>query len=87
MLSLLFCTKASWHCRKIACFSLLKNDVTDTFISLQSHIRVLESSQENISALLIGLEYLINISFVDDTEVFKVVIFLLSLSSSFSMYV
>ncbi|THG11400.1 hypothetical protein TEA_018509 [Camellia sinensis var. sinensis] len=37
-----------------------------------SHIRVLESSQENISALLLGLEYLINISYVDDTEVFKV---------------
>ncbi|KAG5559021.1 hypothetical protein RHGRI_008818 [Rhododendron griersonianum] len=38
----------------------------------QSHIRVLESSSENISALLLGLEYLINISYVDDTEVFKV---------------
>ncbi|KAF5947424.1 hypothetical protein HYC85_013381 [Camellia sinensis] len=38
----------------------------------QSHIRVLESSQENISVLLLGLEYLINISYVDDTEVFKV---------------
>ncbi|KAL0304547.1 UNVERIFIED_CONTAM: protein EXPORTIN 1A [Sesamum radiatum] len=38
----------------------------------QSHIRVLESSQENINALLMGLEYLINISYVDDTEVFKV---------------
>ncbi|KAF5725608.1 protein EXPORTIN 1A [Tripterygium wilfordii] len=38
----------------------------------KAHIRVLESSQENISALLIGLEYLINISYVDDTEVFKV---------------
>ncbi|KAJ7982686.1 exportin 1A [Quillaja saponaria] len=37
----------------------------------KSHIRVLESTQENISALL-GLEYLINISYVDDTEVFKV---------------
>ncbi|THG09893.1 hypothetical protein TEA_008712 [Camellia sinensis var. sinensis] len=37
-----------------------------------SHIRVLESSQENISVLLLGLEYLINISYVDDTEVFKV---------------
>ncbi|KAE8717727.1 Protein EXPORTIN 1A [Hibiscus syriacus] len=36
------------------------------------HIRVLETSQENISALLVGLEYLINISYVDDTEVFKV---------------
>ncbi|KAK4384753.1 protein EXPORTIN 1A [Sesamum angolense] len=38
----------------------------------KSHIRVLESSQENINALLMGLEYLINISYVDDTEVFKV---------------
>ncbi|GMP70864.1 hypothetical protein CsSME_00029521 [Camellia sinensis var. sinensis] len=38
----------------------------------KSHIRVLESSQENISVLLLGLEYLINISYVDDTEVFKV---------------
>ncbi|XP_051137997.1 protein EXPORTIN 1A isoform X2 [Andrographis paniculata] len=38
----------------------------------KSHIRVLECSQENISALLGGLEYLINISYVDDTEVFKV---------------
>ncbi|CAJ2650851.1 unnamed protein product [Trifolium pratense] len=36
------------------------------------HIRILESTQENISALLLGLEYLINISYVDDTEVFKV---------------
>ncbi|CAL9009009.1 unnamed protein product [Prunus brigantina] len=39
---------------------------------LQSHIRVLETTQENIAALLMGLEYLINISYVDDTEVFKV---------------
>ncbi|KAJ6288008.1 hypothetical protein OIU78_026689 [Salix suchowensis] len=38
----------------------------------KSHIRVLESTQDNISALLMGLEYLINISYVDDTEVFKV---------------
>ncbi|XP_022744979.1 protein EXPORTIN 1A-like isoform X9 [Durio zibethinus] len=36
------------------------------------HIRVLETAQENISMLLMGLEYLINISYVDDTEVFKV---------------
>ncbi|XWS42887.1 hypothetical protein CRYUN_Cryun16bG0052900 [Craigia yunnanensis] len=36
------------------------------------HIRVLETAQENIAALLMGLEYLINISYVDDTEVFKV---------------
>ncbi|XP_057800622.1 protein EXPORTIN 1A [Salvia miltiorrhiza] len=38
----------------------------------KAHIRVLESSQENINLLLVGLEYLINISYVDDTEVFKV---------------
>ncbi|XP_057463130.1 protein EXPORTIN 1A-like [Actinidia eriantha] len=38
----------------------------------KSHIRVLESSPENISSLVLGLEYLINISYVDDTEVFKV---------------
>uniref|UniRef100_A0A7N2MJA7 Exportin-1 n=1 Tax=Quercus lobata TaxID=97700 RepID=A0A7N2MJA7_QUELO len=36
------------------------------------HIRVLEATQENITALLMGLEYLTNISYVDDTEVFKV---------------
>ncbi|GAB2293891.1 Exportin-1 [Dionaea muscipula] len=38
----------------------------------KSHIRVLESTQENIASLLLGLEYLIRISYVDDTEVFKV---------------
>ncbi|KAL1539840.1 Exportin-1, variant 2 [Salvia divinorum] len=38
----------------------------------KAHIRVLESSQENLNLLLVGLEYLINISYVDDTEVFKV---------------
>ena len=42
---------------------------------MQAHIRVLESSQENINSLLVGLEYLINISYVDDTEVFKVHLF------------
>ncbi|GMI88753.1 EXPORTIN 1, ARABIDOPSIS THALIANA EXPORTIN 1, exportin 1A, HEAT-INTOLERANT 2 [Hibiscus trionum] len=36
------------------------------------HIRVLETAQDNISVLLMGLEYLINISYADDTEVFKV---------------
>lgn len=39
---------------------------------VQSHIRILESTPENINALLMGLEYLINISYVDDNEVFKV---------------
>ncbi|XP_050387160.1 protein EXPORTIN 1A [Argentina anserina] len=38
----------------------------------KSHIRVLETNQENVNALLMGLEYLISISYVDDTEVFKV---------------
>ncbi|KAF9670475.1 hypothetical protein SADUNF_Sadunf13G0072900 [Salix dunnii] len=40
--------------------------------SVGSHIQVLESTQENISALIMGLGYLINICYVDDTEVFKV---------------
>jgi exportin-1 len=35
-------------------------------------MRILETTQENIAALLMGLEYLIGISYVDDTEVFKV---------------
>lgn len=47
----------------------------------QSHIRVLETSQETVNALLMGLEYLINISYVDDTEVFKVWPPILSLKS------
>ncbi|XP_042513165.1 protein EXPORTIN 1A [Macadamia integrifolia] len=38
----------------------------------KSHIRILETAPENRSALLLGLEYLIGISYVDDTEVFKV---------------
>uniref|UniRef100_A0A169W7P5 Importin N-terminal domain-containing protein n=1 Tax=Daucus carota subsp. sativus TaxID=79200 RepID=A0A169W7P5_DAUCS len=38
----------------------------------QFHIRILETAPENITALLVGLEYLIDISYVDDTEVFKV---------------
>ncbi|EXB29171.1 hypothetical protein L484_019696 [Morus notabilis] len=38
----------------------------------ESHIRVLEAPGDNIAALLMGLEYLIKISYVDDTEVFKV---------------
>ncbi|XP_065854585.1 protein EXPORTIN 1A isoform X2 [Euphorbia lathyris] len=36
------------------------------------HIRVLETAPENVSSLMMGLEYLISISYVDDTEVFKV---------------
>lgn len=41
-------------------------------LDLQSHIGVLETTLENQTALLMGLEYLIGISYVDDTEVFKV---------------
>lgn len=46
--------------------------VSLSVFSVQSHIRVLETTPENRSALLMGLEYLIGISYVDDTEVFKV---------------
>lgn len=48
------------------------DDFAEILLCFQFHIRVLETAQENISALLVGLEYLINISYVDDTEVFKV---------------
>ncbi|OEL25470.1 Protein EXPORTIN 1A [Dichanthelium oligosanthes] len=41
-------------------------------VQLQNHMRILEITQENKVALLMGLEYLIGISYVDDTEVFKV---------------
>lgn len=47
---------------------------------------MLEATQENITALLMGLEYLTNISYVDDTEVFKVCVSLsLSLSRTCSL--
>ena len=39
---------------------------------MQNHMRILEITPENRAALLLGLEYLIGISYVDDTEVFKV---------------
>ncbi|GJM97310.1 hypothetical protein PR202_ga14229 [Eleusine coracana subsp. coracana] len=38
----------------------------------KNHMRVLEITPENRAPLLMGLEYLIGISYVDDTEVFKV---------------
>ncbi|KAJ7518088.1 hypothetical protein O6H91_21G054800 [Diphasiastrum complanatum] len=38
----------------------------------KSHISVLETVPDNQAALLMGLEYLTGISYVDDTEVFKV---------------
>ncbi|XP_021829428.1 protein EXPORTIN 1A-like [Prunus avium] len=48
------------------------NDVINCLLFfLRSHIRVLETTQQNIAALLMGLEYLINISYVDGTKNFK----------------
>jgi hypothetical protein len=41
-------------------------------IWMQNHMRVLETAPENRTALLMGLEYLIGISYVEDTEIFKV---------------
>ncbi|CAN6308416.1 unnamed protein product [Urochloa humidicola] len=38
----------------------------------KNHMRILEITPDNRAALLLGLEYLIGISYVDDTEVFKV---------------
>ncbi|KAG0501481.1 hypothetical protein HPP92_001553 [Vanilla planifolia] len=38
----------------------------------KSHIQILERTDENRVSLLLGLDYLIGISYVDDTEVFKV---------------
>lgn len=55
-------------------FSLIRLTNPLTTLSLQCHIRVLESVQENITILLVGLEYLLNISYVDDIEVFKVLL-------------
>lgn len=66
---------------RLACWEGIADNLL-FFFFLQCHIRVLETSQENISALLMGLEYLTNISYVDDTEVFKV-IFSLTTSTPF----
>jgi len=52
--------------------SALWQQYSDSLPLMQVHIRILESTQENITTLLLGLEYLISISYVDDTEVFKV---------------
>jgi hypothetical protein len=51
--------------------SALWQQYSDSLLLMQVHIRILESTQENITTLLLGLEYLISISYVDDTEVFK----------------
>ena len=41
-------------------------------VSLQSNIHILETTPQNLAALLMDLQYLINISYVDDIEIFKV---------------
>ena len=41
-------------------------------VSVQAHIVSLETSDENRAALLLGLDYLLKISFVEDDEVFKI---------------
>ena len=41
-------------------------------VSLQSHIHIFETTPENWATLLMGLQYLIGISYVDDMKVFKV---------------
>ena len=51
---------------------LLATVFVTLIVSLQSHIRILETMPENWATLLMGLQYLINISYVDDTEIFKV---------------
>lgn len=38
-------------------------------IGTQAHIPILETTDEGKQALLMGLEYLVNIAFVDDEEV------------------
>lgn len=38
----------------------------------QAHLSTLESTDETRAALLVGLDYLLSISFVDDDEVFKI---------------
>ena len=38
----------------------------------QAHLASLETTDENRAALLVGLDYLLKISFVEDDEVFKI---------------
>lgn len=37
----------------------------------QAHVTLLEGTLENQQALIMGLDYLVNISYVDNVEVFK----------------
>ena len=53
------CEHCGQHCKFPECHTTL----------MQAHIASLETTEENRTALLMGLEYLLNISFVDDDEV------------------
>lgn len=45
---------------------------TACFWPPQAHIASLETTEENRAALLVGLDYLLKISFVENDEVFKI---------------
>ncbi|KAK7347055.1 hypothetical protein VNO80_21581 [Phaseolus coccineus] len=69
MCSMSRCITYSWSsCRHLYRMALFFT----SFYKASSHSRPGIHSREYIAALLVGLEYLINISYVDDTEVFKV---------------
>ncbi|CAH2055233.1 unnamed protein product [Thlaspi arvense] len=69
-----------YNAQYVQMYTILMNQLQDFIQNLalfftsffKLHIKVLESTPENISLLLAGLGYLIGISYVDDTEVFKV---------------
>ena len=62
----------SWLKLFLMVWLLLATVFVTLIVSLQSHICILETTPENWAALLMGLQYLINISYVDDIEFFKV---------------
>ena len=43
-----------------------------TLISLQAHISIMEKGSDNQQALILGLQYLVNISYVEADEVLKI---------------
>ena len=51
---------------------VLEGSMLSSEVCLQAHIVSLETTDENRAALLMGLDYLLKISFVEDDEVFKI---------------
>ena len=49
--------------------SILRRAHLHNVSEVQAHIPILETTDEGKQALLMGLEYLVNIAFVDDEEV------------------